>query len=95
MENMTPGRGDTAAWIFQAWASFILAVCATGYGIVCLPVDAWVRGFMGMGLLFTVGSTFTLAKTMRDLAESRRMSSVVQSAKVEEILSKRPVSSLP
>jgi hypothetical protein len=91
MENMSPQRGDTAAWVFQAWASFIIATGVTGYGIACLPVDAWVRGFMAMGLLFTVGSTFSLAKTMRDLAEARRVSAVVQSAKVEEILSKRPM----
>lgn len=90
MENPTP-RGDTAAWIVQAWASFALALGATGWGILNLPVDMWVRGYMAMGMLFTVGSSFTLAKTMRDLAESKRVSAVVQSAKVEEILSKRPV----
>ena len=92
MEPVTPARGDTAAWIFQAWASFVIAVAATGYGIFCLPVDGWVRAFMAISMLFSVGSAFTLAKTMRDLAESRRVSNVVQSAKVEEILSKRPVS---
>lgn len=91
MENNTPARGDTAAWIFQAWASFALAILATGWGIMNLPVDVWVRGYMAMGMLFTVGSSFTLAKTMRDLAEAKRVSSVVQSAKVEEILAKRPV----
>lgn len=94
MDNLTPRSADTPAWIFQAWASFIIAIAVTGYGIACLPVDAWIRAFMAMGLLFTVGSSFTLAKTMRDLAESRRVSSVVQTAKVEEILAKRPVSGL-
>lgn len=91
MEPTAPARSDTAAWVFQAWASFGLAVVATGFGIFNLPVDAWVRGYMAMGMLFTVGSSFTLAKTMRDLAESKRVSAVVQNAKVEEILSKRPV----
>lgn len=91
MEPMTPSRGDTSAWIFQSWASFILAGGATAVGIAYLPVDVWIKAFMGMGMLFTVGSSFTLAKTVRDNAEARRVSSVVQSAKVEEILSKRPV----
>ena len=92
MEPGTPKLGDTQAWIFQAWASFIIAVGASGYGIACLPVDPWVRAFMAISMLFAVGSSFTLAKTMRDLAESRRVSNVVQSAKVEEILAKRPIS---
>ena len=91
MEPNAPVRSDTAAWIFQSWASFALAVTATGFGIFNLPVDMWVRGYMAMGMLFTVGSSFTLAKTMRDQAEAKRVSAVVQSAKVEEILSKRPV----
>lgn len=91
MENLNPPRTDTAAWIFQAWASFALALGSTAVGIAYLPVDVWIKAFMGMGLLFTVGSAFTLAKTVRDNAEARRVSSVVQSAKVEEILSKRPV----
>lgn len=91
METVTPSRNDTAAWIFQAWASFIIAVGATGIGLFYLPVDPWARGFMAISVLFSVASTFTLSKTMRDLAESRRVSQVVQSAKVEEILSKRPI----
>ncbi|MDB5095728.1 MAG: YiaAB two helix domain protein [Cyanobacteria bacterium RYN_339] len=84
---------DTQAWIAQCWISFILAIGATAVGLWNMPVDAWVRGFMGLGLLYSVGSSFTLAKTLRDQHESRRVSSVVQNAKVEEILSKRPLAS--
>ena len=90
MERETPSR-DTAAWVLQSWASFIIAVSATAIGIWNMPADTWIRGYLGICLLFTVASTFTLAKTMRDLAEARRVSSVVQSAKVEEILAKRPL----
>ena len=83
---------DTPAWIAQCWISFILAVGATGLGLWNMPGDAWVRGFMALGLLYSVGSAFTLSKTIRDQHESKRVSSVVQHAKVEEILSKRPLS---
>ena len=82
---------ETTAWIVQAWASFILAVGATAVGLWYMPGDMWVHAFMGLGLLYSVTSSFTLSKTLRDLAESRRVSAVVQHAKVEEILSKRPV----
>lgn len=83
---MTPQK-DSAAWIFQTWAAFILSISMTTVGIVNLPVDNWVKGFMGMGLAFSVGSTFTLAKTTRDLYEARRITSRIDEAKVEKLLS--------
>ena len=64
--NMYVGRADTNAWILQVWASFGLALLVTCIGIYNLPVDSWVRGYVAMGFLFTVGSTFTLAKMIRD-----------------------------
>ncbi len=78
---------DTAAWIFQCWASFILAFGTTGIGVYFLPVDLWVRGFMWMGMLFTVGSSFTLAKTIRDQHESERFRNRIKEAKADKILS--------
>ena len=57
---MSTQKTDTTAWIFQTWASFLLSMGTTGVGIFYLPVDAWVRGFMSMGLLFTVASSFTM-----------------------------------
>lgn len=37
---------------------------------------------MGMGMAFSVGSTFTLAKTTRDLHEIRRLTARLDEAKV-------------
>lgn len=78
---------DTNAWVFQVWASFILAVSATGVGIANLPVDIWVKGFVGMGLTFSVGSSFTLSKTIRDNHEAQKMTAKIEEAKVEKLLS--------
>lgn len=77
---------DTTAWIFQVWISFILAFGATIGGIFYLPVDNWIKGFMAMGMLFTVGSTFTLAKTIRDNHEASRTVNRLKEAKAEKIL---------
>ncbi len=60
------GRRDTSAWILQVWAAFFLALAVTCIGIYALPVDLWLRGYMTMGFFFTVGSTFTVAKMIRD-----------------------------
>jgi hypothetical protein len=77
---------DTAAWIFQVWASFVLATGTTAIGILYMPVDPWLRAFLGMGMLFSVGSAFTLAKTLRDNHESRRLLNRLSEAKAEKII---------
>ncbi|MDF5716409.1 MAG: YiaA/YiaB family inner membrane protein [Rhizonema sp. NSF051] len=78
---------DSNAWVIQTWAAFVLSLSMTTIGIVNLPVSSWVKAFMGMGLTFSVGSTFTLAKTTRDLQESRRLTARIDEAKVEKLLS--------
>ncbi len=77
---------DTQAWIFQVWVSFVLAVGITAIGIAYMPLDAWVRAFLAMGLLFSVGSAFTLAKTVRDNHEARRLINRLSEAKTERII---------
>ncbi|MGF1464854.1 MAG: YiaA/YiaB family inner membrane protein [Sandaracinaceae bacterium] len=65
-------NSNTPAWRFQSWAAFVISAGLTGFGVMFLPVDIWMRGFLGMGLLFTIGSCFSLAKTIRDDAEATR-----------------------
>ncbi|HBK97002.1 MAG: YiaA/YiaB family inner membrane protein [Microcoleus sp.] len=77
---------DTNAWILQCWVSFILATSTTAIGIIYLPVDIWVKSFVGMGLTFSVGSSFTLAKTIRDNNEATRLTARIDEARVEKIL---------
>lgn len=76
----------SSAWIIQTWASFIISVSAMGIGILNLPVDNWTKGFMGMGLAFTVGSTISLSKTTRDIHESQRIVSRLDEARIEKLL---------
>jgi hypothetical protein len=74
------------AWIAQTWLSFIISISATSLGILYLPANLWVKGFMGMGLAFTVGSTVSLTKTQRDLHESQKLTFKIEEARVERIL---------
>jgi hypothetical protein len=78
---------DSNAWIFQTWAAFVLSISMTTIGIVNLPVTNWVKGFMGMGLAFSIGSSISLSKTMRDIHESTRITARIDEAKVERLLS--------
>jgi hypothetical protein len=87
LKYMDNKQKDSPAWIIQTWASFVLAISMTTIGVVNLPVNSWVKGFVGMGMAFSVGSSFTLAKTMRDLYETRRLTARIDEAKVERLLS--------
>ena len=85
-EQPTTLERDSPAWILQVWASFVLSVGTTSLGIVFLPVDNWIRGFLAMGLLFTVGSCLSLAKTVRDQYEARKLIHKISEAKTEKLL---------
>jgi hypothetical protein len=63
---------NTSAWKLQTWVAFAASAGTTALGIAFLETDLWVRAFLGMGLLFTVSSCFSLAKTVRDEAEAER-----------------------
>jgi hypothetical protein len=88
MQRIIVGRQkDTQAWIFQVWASFVIATSVTAVGIVYLSADMWQRAFVGMGLLYSVTSSFTLAKTLRDQNEAESLTARVDEARVEKLLS--------
>jgi hypothetical protein len=73
-------------WIIQSWAAFVIAISTTAVGIAYLPVDNWTKGFMGMGLAFSVGSTFSVAKTTRDSYEARKLAYKLDEARAEKLL---------
>ncbi|MER2560060.1 MAG: YiaA/YiaB family inner membrane protein [Myxococcaceae bacterium] len=87
MANMPqPIQPHSSAWIAQTWISFVVAVGITAMGIWFLPVDIWVKAFMGMGLLFSVGSTFSLAKTVRDQHEAMSIKQRIDDARVSRLI---------
>ena len=84
--DLSEQKQHTAAWRFQVWASFLISFALTLGGILYLPVDLWIKGYLGMGLLFLIGSCFSLAKTIRDDHESSTFVNRVRKAKTEKIL---------
>ena len=62
----------TTAYHAQAVLSFALATAALAAGIACLPVDAWMRAFLAVALLYVITSAFTLAKVVRDRQDAFR-----------------------
>jgi len=76
----------TTAWNMQTWLSFGLSFSMTIGGILLAPLDWWARGYLLMGTVFLVGSSFTLAKTLRDNHEAGKMRNRISSAKADALL---------
>ena len=81
----------TAAFYAQAAISFAVSVTATAVGVAYLPLSAWARAFLALGLLYSVTSAFTLAKCVRDRQEETEVVSRVDQARLEKFLAEQDV----
>ncbi|MEV8517561.1 YiaA/YiaB family inner membrane protein [Dactylosporangium sp. NPDC051484] len=79
-------RKTTPAFLIQSALSFVVSIVGVRIGIAYLPVNAWMRAFLGLGLLYTVTSAFTLAKVIRDQQESVSVVQRVDQARLDRIL---------
>ena len=77
---------DSQAFVFQSWAAFALSSSITLIGILYMPIAFWMRGFLLLGLLFTISSCITLAKTLRDRHEAKKLHQKLDLARAEEVL---------
>jgi hypothetical protein len=77
---------NTGAWLTFTYVSFASSVAMMALGIWALPADLWVKGYLMMGSVFMLGSSFTLAKTVRDEHEAKRLSNRIEDAKAERLL---------
>jgi hypothetical protein len=85
MTSPVPQKTTTAFFI-QSAVSFGVALVGVVTGIAYLPVNAWMRAFLGLGLLYTVTSAFTLAKVIRDHQETSSVVQRVDQARLDKIL---------
>ena len=76
----------SAAFLIQSILSFAVSISALVIGVVSIEVDVWVRGFLAVGVLYVVTSTFTLAKVVRDQQEATSALGRIDQARVEKML---------
>ncbi len=86
MTNYPNSSRNTAAFFAQAGISFAIALLAMLFAVLYLPVDPWVRAFLGLGTLYLTTSSFTLAKCIRDAQESQSVVTRLDQARVDKIL---------
>ncbi len=84
----TPTASKTTnAFFLQAGLSFGVALLTMIFAVFYLPVDPWIRAFLGLGTMFLTTSSFTLAKCVRDAQETQAVVSRLDQARVDKILS--------
>ena len=84
--NAPTSSKNTNAFYLQAGVSFAIALVTMVIAILYLPVDPWIRAFLGLGTMFLTTSSFTLAKCVRDAQESQYVVSRLDQARVDKLL---------
>jgi hypothetical protein len=87
MSTITINQKPTSAFYVQAAISFGVSAMGMLVGVAYLPVAGWTRSFLAIGLLYTVTSTFTLSKCVRDQHEANSVVHRVDEARLERFLS--------
>ena len=83
----TPNQSrNTNAFFLQAGISFAVALLTMIFAIFYLPVDPWIRAFLGLGTMFLTTSSFTLAKCVRDAQDDNYVVTRLDQARVDKIL---------
>ncbi len=76
----------SAAWVTFTYASFIGSVVMMIGGIVLLPLEIWIKGYLAMGVAMLVQSCITVTKTVRDMHEGEKLVNRIEDAKTERLL---------
>lgn len=76
-----PVAPQSPAWVTFSWAAFIVAIAATAAAVAYMPLDAWLRGYLGITVLLVVQASFTLSKTLRDQHEAGRAAPMTETAR--------------
>ena len=69
MNQQAMQNQHSGAWVTFTYASFIGSVVMVGIGIVFLPLDVWIKGYLAMGVAMLIQSCITVTKTIRDQHE--------------------------
>jgi hypothetical protein len=74
------------AWMVFTYVSFAAALAMVGGGIILMPLDLAMKGYLTMGIVMLVQSCITLTKTLRDNDEAGKLVNRIEDAKTERLL---------
>ena len=76
----------SGAWVAFNYANLAIALALTIGGVLFLPIDIWIKGYMLMGIAMLLSSAISVTKTIRDVQESSRLLNKIEDAKTEQLL---------
>ena len=76
----------SAAWVAFTYATFLLSLAMIGVGVLFMPIDVWMKGFLCMAVILLVQSCITMTKTIRDNEETGKLVNRIEDAKTERLL---------
>jgi hypothetical protein len=76
----------SAAWVAFTYATFLLSLAMIGVGVLFMPIDVWMKGFLCMAVILLVQSCMTMTKTIRDNEEAGKLVNRIEDAKTERLL---------
>ena len=79
-------QSHSGAWIAFNYANLAVALAMTIGGVLFLPLEIWIKGYMLMGIAMLVSSSISVTKTIRDVQESARLLNKIEDAKTEQLL---------
>ena len=86
MNDLNNTQLNSPSWIFFVKLNFAIAMGAMFIAIILSPIELVIKGFLAMGTLYLVASTFTFSKTVRDEFEAQKLINTLAEARAEKLL---------
>ncbi len=74
------------AWVVFTYVSFAAALAMVIVGIMLMPIELGMKGYLAMGVAMLIQSCITLTKTIRDNDEAGKLVNRIEDAKTERLL---------
>ena len=74
------------SWIVFTYISFVAALGMVLTGIILMPIDLAMKGYLAMGVAMLIQSCITLTKTIRDNDEASKLVNRLEDARTERLL---------
>ena len=81
-----PVLHHSQSWIVFTYVSFVAALGMVLTGIILMPIDVAMKGYLAMGVAMLIQSCITLTKTIRDNDEAGKLVNRIEDARTERLL---------
>ena len=81
-----PVLHHSQSWIVFTYVSFVAALAMVVVGIILMPLDLAMKGYLAMGVAMLIQSCITMTKTLRDNDEAGKLVNRLEDARTERLL---------